>query len=313
MFNLIGSRTIRHLNSHRFRQIHSRGLEIVTNDSDPLILEEISKKEGFIIDMDGCIYDGGVAIEGAAAFLQWLLDSQKRFLLLTNSSGWLPAELSAKVRRIMGVHVPCDNFYTSGQSTARWLGRQEDRDKTAYVIGDPGLVNALYEEGFTMDDNSPTYVVVGETRNYHYEHLVTAINLIRKGSSFIATNPDLFDKKEHRPSFDALGQRIPTAILPACGTLTAPITAATGIRPFCLGKPNPLMIRTALTKLEVPREKSIVIGDRMDTDILAGVESEIDTALVLTGVTESKADLYPYAFRPKYYFKSLGSMVAKFG
>src|SRR3989338_2682304 len=160
-----------------------------------------------------------------------------------------------------------------------------------------------------MDDNSPTYVVVGETRNYHYENLVTAINLIRKGSSFIATNPDLFDKKEHRIVYDHLGQRIPTSILPACGTLTSPITAATGIKPFCLGKPNPLMIRTALNKLGVPREKSLVIGDRMDTDILAGVESEIDTALVLTGVTETLFDLYPYAFRPKYYFKNLAGLI----
>lgn len=282
--------------------------EIPLSDGNQKVVAALLQKDGFIVDMDGVLYDGGEPIEGSRQFLTWLLQSGKRFLLLTNSSGWLPIELSRKIKRVMRLDIPEQHFYTSGQSTARWLGRQDDREKTAYVIGDPGLVNALYEEGFTMDDNSPSFVVVGETRSYHYDQLVTAINLVRKGASFIATNPDLFDKKEHRPTYSELGIRIPTSIIPACGTLCAPITAATGIKPFFLGKPNPLMMRIALDKLGVPREQALVIGDRMDTDILAGVESEIDTVLVLSGVTESAADLFPYAFRPKYYFKNLGSL-----
>jgi len=276
------------------------------------VIREIQKKDGFIVDMDGVLYDGGAAIPGAREFLTWLQKSGKRFLLLTNSSDKLPIELSRKINRITGLQIGPENFYTSALSTARWLGAQTDREKTAYVIGDPGLVQALYEEGFAMDDVSPSFVVVGETKSLNYEMMATAINLVRKGASFVATNLDFFDKMFHNngpPAPSGSTVKLPINVVPSTGTIAAPIAAATGVKPFFLGKPNPLMMRIALQRLGVPRENAIVIGDRMDTDILAGVESEIDTILVLSGVTDSVSDLHPYAYRPKYYFSSLGQLL----
>ncbi len=245
------------------------------------LLKRIRSKQAFICDMDGVIYHGNRLLEGVKEFIAWLHDQNKRYLFLTNSSERSPLELQQKLQRL-GLEIDKQHFYTSALATASFLASQLPRG-TAYVIGEAGLINALYEAGYSMNDINPDYVVVGESRNYNLETVTHAVNLVKQGARLIGTNPDLTGPIER-------------GIMPATGALIAPISLATQREPYFVGKPNPLMMRHALKRLGSKREDTAIIGDRMDTDIISGIESEIDTVLVLSGVTRRDAvQEYPYS------------------
>jgi len=260
---------------------------------EKISLRSLHDKEAFICDMDGVIYHGNLLLPGIHDFLDWLYKNNKKFLFLTNSSERSPRELSNKLARL-GLDVDEDHFYTSALATASFLSAQCPGG-SAYVIGEPGLVNALYEAGFTMNDYNPDYVVFGETRSISYEKIERAVSLVQKGAKLIGTNPDLTGPTDH-------------GIMPACRALISPIALTTGCEPYFIGKPNPLIMRHALKKLDVSRRNAALIGDRMDTDIVAGIESELDTVLVLSGVTDL-ATIKRFPYRPMYVMKGVGDIV----
>jgi len=244
-------------------------------------LELIRAKKAFIIDMDGVIYHGNQLLKGAKEFVLWLEENNKAFIFLTNSSERSPLELSQKLHRL-GIEVDPEHFYTSALATASFLATQCPGG-SVYVIGEPGLIQALYDQGFTMNNINPDYVVVGEGRGYSLEALERAVKLVEQGARLIGTNPD-----KNGPIEGGV-------IVPACGALVAPIELATGKKAYFIGKPNPLIMRHGLRRLNAQREDTAIIGDRMDTDIQAGVESEIETVLVLSGVTTlEEISQYPY-------------------
>jgi NagD protein len=253
----------------------------------------VSDKAGFIIDMDGVIYHGNRLLPGAGEFLAWLNAAGKRYLFLTNSSERSPRELAQKLARL-GLRVSEEHFYTSALATAAFLASQRPGG-SAFVIGEPALANALYDAGFTMNNVNPDYVVVGESRNYTYETITLAVRLVLNGARLIGTNPDVTGPTE-------------AGLVPATGALVAPIELATGSKAYYVGKPNPLMMRHALRKLGCQREDTVIIGDRMDTDIIAGLESAIETVLVLTGVT-GENDLRRFAYRPHHVLPDLRAIV----
>lgn len=255
-------------------------------------MEKLRSKLGFICDMDGVIYYGNRLLPGVKEFVEWLLRENKRFLFLTNSSERTPRELQQKLAR-MGLDVDESHFYTSALATAQFI-RAQAPGCSAYVIGAPGLYNALYQAGITINDVDPDYVVVGETFNYNYESILKAVELINKGAKLIGTNTDLTGPSER-------------GIIPACRALTAPIELTTGVNAYFVGKPNPLMMRTGLRMLGVHSEDAVMVGDRMDTDIVAGTETGLDTVLVLSGVT-SREDLKRFAYRPKYVLGGVGEI-----
>jgi NagD protein len=257
-------------------------------------LEAIRRKQGFICDMDGVIYHGNKLLSGVTEFVDWLRKEKKAFLFLTNSSERAPRELQQKLWRL-GLDVDEDHFYTSALSTAAFLKQQSPRG-SVYVIGEPGLVGALYEAGFTMNEINPDYVVLGETHSYAYDRIERAVALVRAGAKLIGTNPDLTGNVEGG------------GIAPACKALMAPIELASGRNAYYLGKPNPLMMRHGIRMLGVKADEAIVIGDRMDTDIVSGLESGIDTALVLTGVT-TEHEMRKFAYRPKYILEGVSELV----
>lgn len=256
---------------------------------------QLKEKRAFISDMDGVLYHGNRILSGAKDFVEWLKAEQKKFLFLTNSSERSPRELQQKLARL-GIDVDGEHFYTSALATASFLSSQRSEGASAYVIGEAGLINALYDVGIIMNDVNPDYVVVGESRSYNLETLEHAVNLVLSGAKLIGTNPDLTGPIEN-------------GVTPATGALIAPIELATGSKAYFVGKPNPLMMRHALKRLECKREEAVIIGDRMDTDIVAGIEAEIDTVLVLSGVTNREA-LTRFAYRPHYIYAGLGEFVA---
>jgi NagD protein len=244
----------------------------------------------YVCDMDGVIYHGSRLIPGALDFVRRLEAAGHKFLFLTNNSQWTPRDLRHKLEQ-MGISADESAFHTSALATADFLSRQKTGG-TAYVIGGAGLTHALYSVGFTLTEHNPDYVVVGETRSYDYEKIERAVRLILKGARFVATNPDLTGPTEQ-------------GITPACGALVAPIELATGKKPYFVGKPNPLMMRTALRALQTHSAEAFMVGDRMDTDIIVGTEAGMKTILVLSGVTTREMiDLYPY--RPTYVFENVG-------
>ena len=258
-------------------------------------LTELRKKSAFICDMDGVIYHGNKIIPGVAEFIEWIQKTGKDFLFLTNSSERSPRELAQKLGR-MGLTVDESHFYTSALATASFLASQ-CKGGSVYVIGEPGLTFALYEAGFSMNDVNPDYVVFGETRSLNYEKIEKAVRLVMNGAKLIGTNSDLTAPAE-------------SGIIPACRALVSPIEMTTGKSAYFVGKPNPLMMRHALKKLGCHRADAAIIGDRMDTDIVAGMESEIDTVLVLSGVsTLETIDKFPY--RPKYILNNVGEIAEK--
>ena len=255
-------------------------------------LEELRARKGFICDMDGVIYLGNQLLPGVAEFVNWLNENDKRFLFLTNSSERSPKELRQKLQR-MGLDIGEEHFYTSALATAAFLKKQAP-GCTAFVIGAPGLLNALYDVGVTMNDVDPDYVIVGETASYNYEVITKAVRLVLNGARLIATNSDLTGPTEFR-------------LAPACRSLVAPIELATGKKAYFMGKPNPLMMRTGLQLLGVHSEEAAMVGDRMDTDVIAGTESGLATVLVLSGCT-SRTDVNAYPYRPTYILNRVGAI-----
>jgi NagD protein len=249
--------------------------------------------ESWLTDMDGVLIHEGTPIPGAEAFLKRLKESGKPFLVLTNNSIYTPRDLHARLSR-MGLDVPVANIWTSALATAKFLDDQRPGG-TAYVIGEAGLTTALHDIGYVLTDVEPDYVVLGETRTYSFEALTKAIRLINGGARFIATNPD-----QTGPSAEGA--------LPATGSVAALITKATGKDPYFVGKPNPLMMRAGLNAIGVHSESSAMIGDRMDTDVLAGLEAGMETVLVLTGLT-AEADIDRYPFRPSRVVNSIADLV----
>lgn len=256
-------------------------------------MEAIRNKKGFICDMDGVIYHGNEILDGVREFVNWMQENDKKFVFLTNSPERTPHELSMKLAR-MGLEISADHFYTSAMATAEFLHTQAP-GCTAYVIGEAALAKALYDHKIYMNDINPDYVVIGETRTYSFEKLEKAIALVRGGAKLIGANPDTIGVTEK-------------GIMPATGSLVAPIEIATGKKAYFVGKPNPLMLRHGLRILGCHSEDIAFIGDRMDTDIIAGIESNVDTVLVLSGVTK-REDINDFPYRPKYIANGVGDLL----
>ena len=255
-------------------------------------MEELRSKKGFICDMDGVIYHGNRLLPGVKEFVDWLYMEKKHFLFLTNSSERSPKELQQKLKR-MGLDVDERHFYTSALATAKFISKQAP-GSSAYVIGGAGLIMALHDADITMNDVDPDYVVVGEGNTYNYENILKAVRLVSRGAKLIGTNSDLTG-----PSEDG--------IIPACRAMIAPIEMATGQSAYFVGKPNPLMMRTGLRILGAHSEDVVMIGDRMDTDIVAGIETGLDTVLVLSGVTDLN-DVKKFPYRPRLILKGVGEI-----
>ena len=246
----------------------------------------------YLSDMDGVLIKEGEMVPGADKFLQTLKDNDIKFMVLTNNSMATPRDLSARLKS-QGLDIPPEKIWTSALATAKFLS-QQSTGRTAYVIGESGLTTALHEEGWILTDNEPEFVVLGETRTYSFEAITTAINLIRNGARFIATNPDVTGPA-------------PQGILPATGSVAALITAATNREPYYVGKPNPVMMRSALNNIGVHSENTVMIGDRMDTDVKAGLEAGMRTILVRTGImTDAAISRYP--FRPTRVLDSVADL-----
>ena len=248
--------------------------------------------KGFICDMDGVIYHGNQILPGVREFIQWMQDENKEYLFLTNNSGYTPRELNQKLER-MGLDVPEEHFYTSALATAAFL-RQQAPECSVFAIGEAGLLNALYDAGVTMNDVNPDYVVVGEGRAYSLDTLTKATNLVLNGAKLIGANSDVSGPIEN-------------GIAPACGALVAPIELATGKKAYFCGKPNPLMMRTGLRLLGCHSAEAVMIGDRMDTDVISGMESGMATVLVLSGVS-TRATLDEFAYRPSVVLDGVGDI-----
>ncbi len=241
---------------------------------------------GFVIDMDGVIVRGHKPVPGASQFVKKLLKSKRRFLLLTNNPDYSPVEQSARLKE-MNIPVPPQFIYTAAEATARFLKSQNSLPRV-YSIGTLALDDALISHGAQITENNPEYVVVGSGHSYDFGRLEKAINFVINGSKLIGTNPDPLGPRE-------------IGFSPGCGALIAPIEKATGIKPYFIGKPNPLMMRTALRKMGTHSSKAYMVGDRMDTDIIAGIESGMKTILVLSGVTKTR-DINSFPYRPDFIF-----------
>ncbi len=255
-------------------------------------MQRVRRARHYLIDMDGVIYRGKYMIPGADHFVKQLEVLGRRFLFLTNSSDSTPVELQ-RTLSAMGMEVGVECFYTSALATAAFLNAQRPQGK-AFVIGGQGLREALLEVGYTITDKDPHYIILGGTRNYDFDEITTGVRLIDEGVPFIATNPDVTGPFEG-------------GIMPACGSFAALMEKATGRSPYFIGKPNPLMMRNAMRTLDVHSTETAIIGDRMDTDIVAGIESGLVTILVLTGVTD-REDLIKYPYRPDFIFESIADI-----
>jgi NagD protein len=252
-----------------------------------------AEAQAWLVDMDGVLVREEHPVDGAERFFERLRQRGTRYLVLTNNSMYTPRDLAARLR-MHRLDVPEESIWTSALATARLLEWQRPGG-TAYSIGEAGLATALYEAGYTQTDHDPDYVVLGETRTYSFERITKAIRLILDGARFIATNPD------------ATGPS-PGGLLPATGSVAALISNATGVTPYFVGKPNPFMIRTALNDLDVHSETTALVGDRMDTDIVAGLEAGLFTVLVLSGVSAAE-DAQRHAYRPSRVVQSVAELV----
>ena len=239
---------------------------------------DFNEKKGFICDMDGVSYHGNRILPGVAEFIQWLHEEEKEYLFLTNNSGYTPRELNQKLAR-MGLDVPEEHFYTSALATAAFL-KDQAPGCSVFAIGEAGLLNALYDAGITMNDVNPDYVVVGEGRSYSLDTLTRATNLVMGGAKLIGANSDV----------------------------SGPIEMATGKQAYFCGKPNPLMMRTGLRLLHCHSADAVMVGDRMDTDVISGLESGMSTVLVLSGVSTEET-LNTYSYRPSVVLPGVGDIV----
>ncbi|WP_307846691.1 HAD-IIA family hydrolase [Actinospica durhamensis] len=251
----------------------------------------------WLTDMDGVLIHEGSMIPGADEFLRKLRDRGVPFLVLTNNSIYTPRDLRARLLAT-GIDLPEEAIWTSALATAKFLDSQRPGG-SAYVIGEAGLTTALHEAGYTLSESDPDYVVLGETRTYSFEAITRAIRLIDGGARFIATNPDATG-----PSLDGA--------LPACGSVAALITRATGVEPYFVGKPNPVMMREGLNKIKAHSESTAMIGDRMDTDVKCGIEAGLETILVMTGITQP-GDIERFPYRPSRVVKSIADLIPELG
>jgi len=256
-------------------------------------MAERRKIECWLTDMDGVLVHEGRALPGAADVIKQWKEEGLRFLVLTNNSIYTPRDLAARLKAT-GLAIPEEAIWTSALATADFLHSQKPKG-TAFVLGEAGLTTAMHEIGYVMTDVNPDYVVLGETRNFNFDSLTKAIRLINNGSRFIATNPDATG-----PSADG--------VLPATGSVAALITKATGKDPYIVGKPNPMMFRSAMNKINAHSESTGMIGDRMDTDVVAGIEAGLHTVLVLTGIADD-AEINKYPFRPNEILNSIGDLL----
>ncbi|MBC9927824.1 MULTISPECIES: HAD-IIA family hydrolase [unclassified Leucobacter] len=259
--------------------------------SDPQAANRRGKIECWLTDMDGVLVRENKAIPGAAELIQHWRDTEQPYLVLTNNSIFTARDLSARLAE-SGLEVPEDRIWTSALATAAFL-KQQKPGGTAFVLGEAGILTALHSAGFVMTEKNPDFVVVGETRNYSFEAITKAIRLIAGGARFISTNPDATGPSPEGP-------------LPATGAINALITKATGKEPYIVGKPNPMMFRSALNQIGAHSHNTAMIGDRMDTDIIAGMEAGLHTILVMTGIADRES-IEQFPFRPD---EILGSVAA---
>ena len=255
----------------------------------------MADKKCYLIDMDGVLVRGRTPIPGAQEFIARLVETETPFLILTNNPTFTSRDLQHRLAT-QGLNVPENRLFTSAMATAQFLATQRPNG-TAFAIGESGLTSALHDIGYVLTSSDPDYVVLGETTSYHFENITKAIRLISAGSRFIATNPDTSGPTEQ-------------GIQPACGAMAALIEATTGVKPYFIGKPNPLMMRSALNYIGAHSENTIMVGDRMDTDIIGGIESGMDTILVLTGVT-AKEDIERFSYQPTHILNSVANIVVK--
>lgn len=248
--------------------------------------------KNFIIDMDGVLITGNQIIPGADRFIARLEELGREYLVLTNNPMYTPRDLAHRLQSI-GLEIPSRRIFTSAMATANFLHSQRPNG-TAFVIGEAGLTQAIHEIGYVITDINPDYVVLGETAAYNYANITKAIRLIVAGARFIATNPDVSGPTE-------------AGIVPGCGAMAALIENATGKAPFYVGKPNPFIMRAALNYLDVHSEDTVMIGDRMDTDVVAGVQSGMQTILVLSGIT-AREDVERYPYRPTWVVPSVAEI-----
>ena len=249
--------------------------------------------ECWLTDMDGVLVHEGVALPGAGDVIKQWQAQGLRFLVLTNNSIYTPRDLAARLKAT-GLDIPEESIWTSALATAEFLRSQKPKG-SAYVIGEAGMTTALHEVGYIQTDVNPDYVVLGETRNFNFDSLTKAIRLINNGSRFIATNPDATGPSAEGP-------------LPATGSVAALITKATGKEPYIVGKPNPMMFRSAMNKINAHSETTGMIGDRMDTDVVAGIEAGLHTVLVLTGIADDN-EIQKYPFRPNEILNSIADLL----
>ena len=251
--------------------------------------------QSWLMDMDGVLVHEEQAVPGADRVLEQLRALGRPFMLLTNNSIYTRRDLAARLR-LSGLDVPETAIWTSALATARFLEQQRPGG-SAFVVGEAGVTTALHDAGYTLTDSAPDYVVLGETRTYSFERITRAIRLIVGGARFIATNPDPTGPSPHGP-------------LPATGSVAALISRATGVDPYFVGKPNPLMMRSALNALDAHSETTAMIGDRMDTDIVAGLEAGMETVLVLTGVT-TREEAERFSYRASRVVESVADLAAE--
>ena len=245
------------------------------------------------MDIDGVLVREEHAVPGADRFIARLRERGTPFLLLTNNSMYTTRDLAARLRQ-SGLDVPEEAIWTSALATAGFLHDQRPGG-TAFVIGEAGLTTALHEVGYTLTESAPDYVVLGETRTYSFERIARGIRLVIAGARFIATNPD------------ATGPT-PDGPLPATGAVAALISRASGVEPYFVGKPNPLMMRSALNAIDAHSESTAMIGDRMDTDMVSGLEAGLETILVLSGLTQP-AEVERYPFQPSRTVDSVADLL----
>ena len=248
--------------------------------------------KSYLIDMDGVLVSGRIIIPGADQFIEQLKARGLEYLVLTNNSIHTPRDLAHRLQAV-GLDIPAERIFTSAMATAHFLQSQKPNG-TAFVIGESGLTEAIHSVGYIITDHDPDYVVLGETHSYNLALITRAIRLVADGARFIATNPDPSGPSE-------------SGVVPACGAMAALIETASGVSPFFVGKPNPLMMRSALNYLDVHSENTVMIGDRMETDIVAGVESGMETILVLSGVTGRK-DVARYPYQPTHIVESVAEI-----
>ncbi len=254
--------------------------------------QDLHSKKAFICDMDGVIYHGRDLLPGVKEFLNWLRINDKKFIFLTNCAVRSQQQIHQKLAKL-GIDVELNHIYSSAMATAEFLQKQKPGG-SAYVIGSNSLRESLQLEGYRIDDQNPDYVVVSDSDDYNYTEICNAVTFVRRGAKLIGTNPDVTGPTER-------------GIMPGTGSLVMPIELATGAKTYFIGKPNPVMMRQAHDRLGCHSKETVMIGDRMDTDIVGGIESEFTTVLVLSGVTQ-KTDIAHYAYQPDYVLTNVGDV-----